>query len=87
MNVSWEEDSENEYSESELQSEYAKFVALLSSTNSSFEHGSFDKDFKSDDESKRDDLSNEEQAVEVAYKKPLKDSLRLSCINDKLSHK
>ena len=34
-----------------------------------------------------EDLSDEEQDVEVAYKKLLKDSLRLSRINDKLSHK
>ena len=87
MNVSWEEDSKNEYSESESQFEYAKFVAFMTCTNSSFEQGSFDKDSKSDDESKLDDLFDEEQDVEVAYKKLLKDLLCLSRRNDKFSHK
>ena len=59
----------------------------MSSTNLSFEQGSSDKDSKSDDESKCEDLSDEEQDEEVAYKELLKDSLRLSRINDKLFHK
>ena len=67
LNVSWEEDSENENSESKSQFEYAKFVAFMSSTNLSFEQGSSDK-------SKCDDLSDEEQDLEIAYKKLLKDS-------------
>lgn len=87
LNVSWEEDSEDENSESESQSKYAKFVAFMSSTNLSFEQGSSDKDFKSNDESRCEDLSDEEQDLEVVYKKLLKDSLCLTRINDKLSHK
>ena len=60
MNVSREEESENENSESESQFESTKFVAFMSSTNISFEQGSFDKDSKSDDKSKCEDLSDEE---------------------------
>ena len=60
LNVSWEEDSENENSESKSQFEYAKFVAFMTSNYSSFEQESSDKDPKSDDESKLDDLSDEE---------------------------
>lgn len=85
--MSWEEDSKNENSDSESKFESAKFVAFMSSTNLSFEQGSSDKDTKSDDESKCEDLSDEDQDIEVAYKKLLKDSLRLSRINDRLSHK
>lgn len=87
MTLSWEEDFDNENSESGLSSESSKFVAFTTGTNSSFVQGSSDRGSKSDEESNLHDFSDNEQDIEVAYIKLLNDSIHLSHINDKISHK
>lgn len=59
----------------------------MTRTNSSSVQGSSDKDSKSNEDVNLHEFSNDEHDLELMYRKLLKDSMRLSRINDKLSHK
>ena len=89
LNISWDDDSEEEDSEVESPihaSESAKFVAFMTRTNSSLVQG-YDKDPKPYEDLNLPEFSDDDQDLEEVYMKLLKDFMRLSRINDKLSHK
>lgn len=84
LNMSWEEDTDEEKSEPEsLDNDFKNCVAFMALSIVSSMQGSSDRESKSDDNSDSDNFSDDDKNWETAYKKLLQDSIRMSKISKK----
>ena len=79
LNVSWEEDTDEEKSEPESpDNDFKNCVAFMALSAVYSLHSSSDRESKSDDNSDSDNFSDDDKDWETAYKKLLQDSIRKS---------
>eukprot|EP00268_Persea_americana_P034952 TRINITY_DN3454_c0_g1_i2.p1 TRINITY_DN3454_c0_g1~~TRINITY_DN3454_c0_g1_i2.p1 ORF type:complete len:227 (-),score=57.35 TRINITY_DN3454_c0_g1_i2:922-1602(-) len=84
LNVSWEEDTDEEKSEPESpNNDFKNCVAFMALSTVSSLQGSSDRESKSNDNSDFDNFSDDDKDWETAYKKLLQDSIRMSKISKK----
>lgn len=83
LNATWSDDSSVYSDSSRYDYEKSKFVSFMAITNASSVQGSSDQDSKSGEELDIHDSSDDEQDLEIQYKRLLQDSIRMVKFNAK----